>query len=369
MTSQESVRDAVARAADSGFNTLLVQVRGGGDAAHRSALEPRLEGLERGPESFDPLALAIAEGHARGLAVHAWVNVNVITELGDVPEDPRHLARVHPEALMVPRELARELARSSPYDPRYLERLVSWSRAPDDRVEGLYISPWHARVRERFEAVTLDLIDRYDLDGIHLDYIRYPGPDFDYSAGSIAAFRDWAAPQLTASQRRSLDGAARGDPLAWPDGQPELWSEFRRAQVTRLVERVSFAVKTRRPWMTVSAAVYPDPVVARRERMQDWPAWTRDGLLDAVAPMAYATDDFVFRGQVEQAVRAAPGVDVWAGIGSYLTGLQGTLRKILIARDVGSDGIVIFSYDWAVSASGGGGPAFLERVGRALTRP
>ena len=144
-------------------------------------------------------------------------------------------------------------------------------------MEGLYVAPWNARVRERFEAVTVDLIERYDLDGIHLDYIRYPGPDFDYSAGSIAAFREWAAPRLTSSQRRTLDGAARSDPLAWPDGQPALWGDFRRQQVTRLVERVSFAIKTRRPWMTVSAAVLPDTMDARNDRLQDWPAWARAG--------------------------------------------------------------------------------------------
>jgi len=366
LTTPQSVRDAVARAADAGFNTLLVQVRGRGDAAHPSALEPRMEALARASPSFDPLALAIAEGHARGLAVHAWLNVNVVTELTGVPDDPRHLARAHPEALMVPRELARELARSSPYDPRYLDRLLTWSRAHGNRVEGLYVAPWSARVRERFEAVTVDLIERYDLDGVHLDYIRYPGPDFDYSAGSIAAFREWAAPRLSSGGRRALDRAAERDPLAWPDGQPALWSEFRREQVTRLLERVSFAVKTRRPWMTVSAAVLPDTLAARRDRLQDWPTWVRAGLLDAVAPMAYAPDDALFRAQVEQVVHVAPGVDVWAGIGSYLTGLQGTLRKILIARDLGTDGIVLFSYDWVVSPSGGGGPAFLERVGRGF---
>jgi uncharacterized lipoprotein YddW (UPF0748 family) len=368
LTSPQSVRDAVERAAAAGFNTLLVQVRGRGDAVHPSALEPRLESIERSSD-FDPLALVVAVAHARGLAVHAWLNVNVVTELSDVPDDPRHLARAHPEALMVPRELARELVRSSPYDPRYLERLMAWSRAHDDRVEGLYVGPWHARVRERFEAVAVDLVERYDLDGIHLDYIRYPGPDFDYSAGAITAFRDWAAPRLTSSERRTLDRAAGGDPLSWPDGQPELWAEFRRAQVTRLVERVNFAVKTRRPWVTISAAVYPDTLVARRDRLQDWPAWARGGLLDAVAPMAYESDDALFRGQVEQAVAAAPAVAVWAGIGSYLTGLQGTLRKILIARDVGTDGLVLFSYDWAVGRSGGGGPEFLDRVGRSFEPP
>ena len=85
--------------------------------------------------------------------------------------------------------------------------------------------------------------------------------------------------------------------------------------------------------------------------------------------MAYGSDDATFRGQVEQAVAAAPGLDVWAGIGSYQTGLQGTLRKILIARDVGADGMVLFSYDWAVSPSGGGVPEFLDRVGRTFEEP
>ena len=94
-------------------------------------------------------------------------------------------------------------------------------------------------------------------------------------------------------------------------------------------------MKTRRPWVAVSAAVTPDTLAARRDRFQDWPAWARAGLLDAVAPMAYAVEDARFRDQVAQGVGAAPGVEVWAGIGSYLTGLDGTLRKILIAREPG----------------------------------
>jgi hypothetical protein len=43
-----------------------------------------------------------------------------------------------------------------------------------------------------------DLVERYDLDGIHLDYIRYQGTDFDYFPGTLAAFRSWAAPRLDA---------------------------------------------------------------------------------------------------------------------------------------------------------------------------
>ena len=302
------------------------------------------------------------------MGVHAWVNVNLVGDLTRVATDPRHLAEAHPEALMVPRALARELMGMNPRDPRYAERLLAWSRANDDRVEGLYSSPGSAPVRERVAAVTADLVERYDLDGTHFDYLRYPGPDFDYSARSLANFRNWAAPRLDADLRRRLDGGAERDPLAWADSLPELWGAFRREQVTSLLQRIHLGVKTRRPWVVVSAAVLPDTVDARRDRLQDWPTWARAGLLDAVAPMAYTRDDGRFRRQIEGVMAAVPETEVWAGIGSYLAGLEGTVTKISIARELGSRGVLLFSYDWAVSPSGGGGESFLERVGRSSFR-
>ena len=131
---------------------------------------------------------------------------------------------------------------------------------------------------------------------------------------------------------------------------------------------MNFAVKTRRPWMVVSAAVFPDVAEARSARGQDWAAWGRSGLLDAVAPMIYTDDDARFRAQVGEVAAALPGVEVWAGIGTYLTGLQGTLRKIAIARDAGTHGVVLFSYDWTIDPQGGGGEAFLDRIGRSWGR-
>jgi uncharacterized lipoprotein YddW (UPF0748 family) len=113
----------------------------------------------------------------------------------------------------------------------------------------------------------------------------------------------------------------------------------------------------------VSAAVLPDTIDARRDRLQDWPNWARAGLLDAVAPMAYTRDDGRFRGQIEGVMAAVPGTEVWAGIGSYLAGLKGTITKISIARELGSRGVLLFSYDWAVSPSGEGEEGFLGLVG------
>ena len=359
-----SVEAVVDRASRAGFNTLMVQVRGRGDAFFPSALEPRGNALASQLATFDPLQQIIVAAHARGMGVHAWVNVNLVSDLTAVPTDPRHVVEAYPEALMVPRALARELLDLSPYDPRYAERLLAWSQANSNRVEGLYVAPWSAAVRERVAAVTADLVERYDVDGIHFDYIRYPGPDFDYSAGALAAFRSWVAPRLDQDRRRRVGRAAERDPLAWTDSLPELWGDFRRERLTSLLQRIHLGVKTRRPWVVVSAAVLPDTIDARRNRLQDWPDWARDGLLDAVAPMAYTSDDRRFRGQMEGVMAAVPGTEVWAGIGSYLAGLEGTLTKIAIARQLGTSGVLLFSYDWAVSPSGGGGEGFLERVGR-----
>ena len=92
------------------FNTLIVQVRGRGDAYYESRHEPRPPLLARQPFSFDPLALMLERAHRAGLKVHAWVNVNLISDAA-LPSSRSHIVYLHPEWLMVPRPLAEDLAR------------------------------------------------------------------------------------------------------------------------------------------------------------------------------------------------------------------------------------------------------------------
>ena len=91
-----------------GFNTLLVQIRGRGDAYFQGGSEPRPAALAAQP-SFDPLELTITRAHEVGLQVHAWVNVNLIASVNLPPADRGHVMHRHPEWLMVPRALAPEL--------------------------------------------------------------------------------------------------------------------------------------------------------------------------------------------------------------------------------------------------------------------
>lgn len=366
MTSPGEVREMVRRAREAGFNTLIVQVRGRGDAFYRSRWEPRGETVQ-GPPEFDPLALAVEEAHARGMAVHAWVNTHLVWGVGEAPRSPEHLLRAHPDWLAVPRELATRLFDVDPFEPRFVEALRGYAQANPNRVEGIYSSPSHPAVKERVYSVWMDLVNRYDLDGIHFDYVRFPSPRFDYSRGALERFRLWVAPRLSPRRRKELEAAYRSDPLAFVEALAGPWDEFRRRQITELVERIYYGVKARRPRLIVSAAVFANDEDAYLNRFQNWPAWLARGILDVAVPMAYTTEDDVFRRQIRTA-RGAAGIRerVWAGIGAYRNGVEGTLSKIRIAREEGAGGVVLFSYDWAVEeGSPDGERPFLERIGAA----
>jgi uncharacterized lipoprotein YddW (UPF0748 family) len=271
--------------------------------------------------------------------------------------------------LAVPRELARELFTVDPWSPRFAGSLLDYALANTDRIEGLYSAPSHPEVKEHLYSVWMDLLDSYALDGLHFDYIRYPNPEFDYSRGALERFRTWVSPRVPPARFEELDLEYRADPLAFVDALPGPWGEFRRAQITELVERIYLGVKKREPDAVVSAAVFPGAEDAYRSRFQDWRAWIQNGILDAVAPMAYTPDNEVFEGQIRAAIEAAGPQRVWAGIGVYQNTYNGTLDKMRLARALGTRGMVLFSYDWAVSEGEPDGErSFLDRVGAEVFR-
>jgi uncharacterized lipoprotein YddW (UPF0748 family) len=147
LTHPDSIRVMVERAASAGFNTLLVQVRGRGDAYYQSRWEPRPPSVQRQGGSFDPLALVILEAHQRGISVHAWVNAHLVGGMDGLSPDPQHLTRSRPDLLGVPRELARDLFSVDPWSPRFTEALLDYAQNNRDRVEGMYTAPSHPEVK------------------------------------------------------------------------------------------------------------------------------------------------------------------------------------------------------------------------------
>ena len=352
LVSPPAIDAVVQYAVDAGFNALFVQVRGRGDAFYRSAIEPRAGDLDGQPASFDPLARTIEVAHRAGLTVHAWVNVNLVASAASPPRDPAHVVRRHPEWLMVPGALASTLASVSSSSPRYLEAIARWSQSGAVPVEGLYLSPVTPEARAYTTDVVRDLAGAYALDGLHLDYIRYPAEAFDFGAATLAEFRRSRLEIVARADRDRIDRLAATDPAAWPRAFPDAWTTFRRDRVTDLVRSIRQAALAARPGLVLSAAVVPSPDEARDHRLQDWQAWTGAGLLDAVCPMLYTTDAAEYARQLVLARDAAAPAPIWAGIGAYRLRLDETAERVRLARRERAGGVLLFRYDALASTAG-----------------
>jgi uncharacterized lipoprotein YddW (UPF0748 family) len=348
LASPEAVSRMVSSARAGGFNALLVQVRGRGDAYYDSSLEPRAPELSARPQ-FDPLAYTVEQAHAAGIQVHAWVAVNLVSSAATLPASREHLVYKNPEWLMVPRALAAELRRVDTRSPEYLGRLARWTRARNDEVEGLYASPLVPAAAAHVAAVVKELAANYELDGVHLDYVRYPGADYDFSRSALQEFRLAVRPELSTAERRKADAREKLDPFAYPDLYADRWAAFRRSRLTSLVMRVRTAVKAVRPSAVVSAAVIPNVQEAYDVRLQDWRTWLDQALIDVLCPMAYTPEARLFEEQIGVANEVASGRPVWAGIGAYRLSSADTLRFITASRRLGTSGVILFSYDALVA--------------------
>jgi uncharacterized lipoprotein YddW (UPF0748 family) len=344
LVSPASVDRVVDEAAAAGFNALFVQVRGRGDAFYSSGLVPRSILLEGQPRDFDPLARLIHRARARRLQVHAWINVLLVAHFGQ-PLPRGHVLVRHPEWIMVPRSVARE-AFDAP--PRRRLQLVARAGRREGDVEGYYLSPSVPEAVDHLESVVRELVRSYRIDGLHLDFIRYPGPDWDHSRAALVAFR-------RVHGTRAL--------LGGPDRDAFGWAEYRRRTVTALASRLADAARVERPGIVLSAAVAPDEAQAVHHKFQDWPGWLSNGILGALCPMAYTPDNRIFVEQVEHALARAGGRQpVWAGIGAYRLDVEGIVEKVQLARRAGAGGVVLFSNE---SLS----PADWERLGREAFTP
>ncbi len=339
LVSPEAVARMVEDAVQGGFNTLLVQVRGRGDAYYRSDLVPRAEQLARQPSDFDPLRLTIKLATKRGLRVHAWINLLLVSSLSRLPRSKDHVIRRHPEWLVLPADLVNKVNHLPPDDPRGLSLRARYYRN-NRNADGLFLDPALPEVQDHLLAVIRELLSSYRIDGLHLDYVRYPGADPGYSLKALQAFLE-----------RNPEG--RGSP-AHPHGggslelvreHSPLWDQFRRDQVTGLVTRIRHELAKTSPTILLSAAVVADADLAYESRLQDWKHWLEAGILDVVCPMAYTAEPEVFESRIRIARRSSSGSRLWAGIGAYKLDGKGIIQQIRLSRQLGADGFVVFSYN------------------------
>jgi uncharacterized lipoprotein YddW (UPF0748 family) len=309
----EDIERICYNAASARFTDLLFQVRGEGTVFFRSPYEPWAwelsgKGSPAGvgvDPGWDPLAVAVREGRRRGLRVHAYLNVMPVwAQKTDPPKRSGQIYADRPEWLMVDSKGRR-------IQPR-----------------GFYacVDPGLPEVRDYLARLMGRLAADYPVDGVHLDYIRYPFETGDYSFH----------PRVVADYRARTGKTARADD---PD-----WIQYRQEQVTATVRGINNAVKGARPGVEVSAAVIARMDVSRNKAGQDSLGWLARNDLDAVAPMVYV-DDYGSFNEIAAAYTNGPERSrVWLGIWAI------EKNRVMLdqirngaARDV--SGIAVFSYE------------------------
>ncbi|MBN1504864.1 MAG: family 10 glycosylhydrolase [Candidatus Eisenbacteria bacterium] len=327
--SKSRIDDVLRLARVNGFNALLVQVRGRGDALYDSRVAPRSELLE--DPGFDPLAYVVDRAHSAGLEVHAWVNAFLVWSAPQPPRSPDHIVLAH-------RDWVHVLS-----DGRSLLEL---SRAEIEGMgaEGVFVSPGNPEVREHLRAVVRELVEGYDLDGVHLDYIRLPGMDVGYDVASRTEFmRRYGVDPL----EMEVEGRAV-ERLYGDDGLRNLkscWAEWRSSSVTQSVASVSSDVKEIRPSVKLSAAVVADVIAATSRYGQDWPAWLEGGLLDFAVPMCYSTSTGFVRRQVDTIKDVAGDKTIYPGLAIYNQSPSRVVEKVRTLRTLGVRGFAFFCHD------------------------
>ncbi|MFH0795352.1 MAG: family 10 glycosylhydrolase [bacterium] len=323
LNSPENIDAIVESAAKAGFNTLFVQVRGRGDAFYQSATEPRATTLADQPADFDPLQRFIERAHARELQVHAWLNAGYIWNPGELPTDPKHIVNRKPEFVMVNRSGKSMIAYTAE------EFRAQYS-------EGRFLSLAAPEVQNYLVGVYLEVVEKYDVDGIHFDFIRYPSRgvtaeyDLDYNPLVLKAFQ-------AKYGYNPLDveiGSARF----------ETWLEWQRQQIGRLVGRIRDGAHAKRPGIRVSAAVLSRYHLGRHQASQDWIGWLRRGEIDTVCLMSYGADNDLVAQEGLLAQENRGKGTVWVGMGTR-GDIGHIIDRIALVRDVvAPEGIMFFPW-------------------------
>lgn len=307
-TSETQLKEAIQYMKDHHLNILMVQVYGDGMALYNSSVAPR-SGLVSG--SFDNLQKAIELGHAAGIEVHAWLNVvKVYTTTLARPGNPNHLINAHPEWSMV--------------DQNGVALVDKLGTSP---AASIFFCPEHPGFFKYLTDLTVEVAGNYNVDGINLDYIRYPSYNYCFC-------------KLHKDNFQAKYGY-------FPTRFDSKFDQWRYDNITKLVESIYTNTAAVNPLIKISANF-----TKHSYTYQDAHTWLKKGIIDIACPMLYTSDMTLFKDRVRDLVENSGGRLIMPGVDVTSTALE---DQIIDGKKV--DGVTLFSYKGLDST----GTAILDR--------
>ncbi|MEL7240717.1 MAG: family 10 glycosylhydrolase [Cyanobacteria bacterium J06573_2] len=257
------------RLSQAGINTVFFETVNAGYTVYPSKVAPQQNPLTR---NWDPLKSAVKLAHDRGMELHAWVWVFAAGNqrhnkiLGINSNYPGPVLAAHPDW--------------AGYDRRG-KMIPQGQNKP-------FFDPANPQLRQYLLKKYEEIVTRYDVDGLHLDYIRYPFQDhqrnrsygYGKAARSLFKKRYGVDPKKISPRQRSI----------W-----QKWTAFRTQQINSFVAQVSQKMRQKKPDLIMSVAVFPLPEQERIKKLQQhWEVWAKRGDIDLIVPMTYALDTPTF---------------------------------------------------------------------------
>lgn len=297
--------EAVKQLADNGFTAVLPNMLWGGVAYYPSEVLPMApETAQQG----DALAACLAACKKYGVECHVWkVNWNM--------------------GGRAPAAFKAEMQRTG-------RTQVSKDGAPHEE----WLCPSHPENQQLEIGAMVEVATKYDIDGVHFDYIRYPGANHCFCAGCKQRFEGKIGKPVANWPAAVLSGGSLAEP----------WHEFRRGHISHVVAEVARQLRDVKPHVKISAAVFRDWPADRESIAQDWGAWCQAGWLDFVCPMNYTASTPDFARMVARQREWVAGVPLYPGIGYSTWQLETPMvtlfDQIRAAREAGAQGFTVFNY-------------------------
>lgn len=274
---------------------------------------------------FDPLQAYVTEAKARGMKVHIWFE-SFYTGNKNPLNDPNSILSIKPEWAN---------KNKANYDKEgFVTHPVEHN--------GYFLDPANPEVQNFLVLIVKEIIANYKVDGINLDYIRYPSSQKATSAGYEAS--NWGYTPYAREEFKKLYGI---DPvnIKYKDNMWAKWNEYRQDKITIYLTKMRKATKGK---VILSAVIFPDYKTCLDTKQQNWPIWSDKGHLDAITPLILTSDDELFdimykeiKSKISSSTTVYPGLFV-----GFMEGeAEDLLKQINVSRSLKSGGIVLF--DWA----------------------
>ncbi|MGL5378447.1 glycoside hydrolase family 10 protein [Clostridium sp.] len=290
---------------------------------------PEFANANYGEYGNDILKAFVEEGKKMGIEVHAWVqNFRAGYKAGNNDVNP-----------ILSQEEYKDWA------------LINYDGSDLTIHEDNYyfMDPSNPEVRDCLKDIYIELVKNYDLDGLQLDYIRYPVGQYKSDSGygenedsSMNQFKKEYNLSEDIDIRDLMDKDKNSDWQLWWNR----WNEFKQNKVTTFVEEINNELKKVNSEILISTAIFPNIEEAKDKKMQDWPTWVESGYIDLTAPMAYYKDAKTVKEDVNDMVEYVGGNCLnYAGIAPTFIGLKPDQNafQVQAAREGKAQGSIIFA--------------------------